>query len=197
MLQSLKGDMDIYMKNTLLNQLKEGSYTAFNKLYEEYFDLLYGFVFSLTHSHQTTTEVVQETFIKVWLNKHKIDPNQSFKAWLYRIARNTLLDEVKKQFHTPLFEDYLVHAANEKLATPEEETLDFDDFRQTLHQVKEKLPAQQAKVFELCKEQGLSATEVAQQLDISEQAVYNHLSLAMKTIRQKMARFSFLLSLFF
>lgn len=194
----LERDMDINAKNTLLQQLKEGSYYAFDKLYEEYFDLLYGFVFSLTRSRQTTAEVVQDTFIKVWLNKHKIDTDQSFKAWLYRIARNSLLDEVKKQFHSPLFDDYLIHTSNEKLAiNEEEEMVDFDAFRQALHKVKEELSPRQAEVFELCKEQGLAAAEVAQQLNISEQAVFNHLSLAMKTIRQKMAHFSFLFSIFF
>lgn len=189
--------MDADVKNTLLLQLKEGSYHAFTKLYEEYFDLLYGFVFSLTRSHETTTEIVQETFIKVWINRHNIDLDKSFKSWLYRIAHNLILDEVKKQFHTPLFEDYLVHVSDPKLATTEEDELDFDTFRKTLHKVKGELPPRQAEVFELCKEKGLSAADVAQQLSISEQAVYNHLSQAMKTVREKMSHFSFLLSLFF
>lgn len=189
--------MNTDMKNTLLLQLKEGAYHAFTKLYEEYFDLLYGFVFSLTRSHDATAEIVQETFIRVWINRRNIDLDKSFKSWLYRIAHNLILDEVKKQFHAPLFEDYLVHLSDEKLATKEEDEPDFDAFRRSLSKVKSELPARQAEVFELCKEQGLSAADVAEQLHISEQAVYNYLSQGMKTIREKMARFSFLLSLFF
>lgn len=189
--------MDANAKHTLLLQLKEGSYHAFTKLYEEYFDLLYGFVFSLTRSHETTTEIVQETFIKVWINRYSIDLEKSFKSWLYRIAHNLILDEIKKQFRTPLFEDYLVHVSDEKLATTEDEGMDFEAFKKTLQKVKGGLPPRQAEVFELCKELGLSAADVAQQLNISEQAVYNHLSLAMKTVREKMSHFSFLLSLFF
>lgn len=189
--------MDTDVRNTLLLQLKEGSYHAFTKLYEGYFDLLYGFVFSLTRSHDTTAEIVQDTFIKVWINRHNIDLDKSFKSWLYRIAHNLILDEIKKKFHTPLFEDYLIHISDEKLAVTEEEELDFDTFKKTLCRVKTELPPRQAEVFELCKEQGLTAADVAQQLNISEQSVYNHLSQAMKTIREKMSRFSFLLSIFF
>ena len=57
----------------ILRQLKEGSYKAFNTLYEQYFDLLYGFIFGLTRSHEQTSELVQEAFIKVWINRQKID----------------------------------------------------------------------------------------------------------------------------
>lgn len=185
-------------KHTLLLQLKDSSYQAFTRLYEEYFDMLYGFVFSLVRSHDVTTEIVQETFIKVWVNRTKIDLEQSFKAWLYRMARNLLLDHIKKQFRNPLFEDYLAHTGNEKLAVSADETrMDFDTFRHTLIKVKNKLPPRQAEIFELCKEQGIPAPEVARRLNITEQAVYNNLSLAMKLIRKEMAPYASFLTLFF
>ncbi|MDR2920483.1 MAG: sigma-70 family RNA polymerase sigma factor [Tannerella sp.] len=184
--------------NILLQQLKDGSYTAFNSLYEEYFDLLYGFVFSLTRSHDATKDIVQETFIKVWVNRHKIETTLPFKPWLYLMAKNYLLDQVKKQFHSPVFEDYLVHASNEQLSVnPDEEKIDFDNFRKTLESIKMKLPQRQAEIFTLCKEQGLPASEVARQLNISEQAVYNSLSRTMKFIRTEMAKFSVFILLFF
>ena len=135
-----------------------------------------------------------------------MDIDNEFSRTFYSISQKNFkpkksvslfLDEIKKKFHTPLFEDYLIHISDEKLAVTEEEELDFDTFKKTLCRVKTELPPRQAEVFELCKEQGLTAADVAQQLNISEQAVYNHLSQAMKTIREKMSRFSFLLSIFF
>ena len=166
-------------------QLKQGSYKAFNALYSQYFDLLYGFVFTLTRSHMQTTELVQDTFIKVWLNRQKIDPDLSFKAWLYTIARNNLLDQVKKQWNNPLFEDYLNHCTEEKLLVNEQNgSFDFEAFRRLLDQSKKKLSPRQAEVFELNKEQDYTVSEIASKLNISEQVVYNYLSQA-KTILQK------------
>lgn len=182
----------------LLQQLKEGSYKAFTHLYGDYFDLLYGFVFSLTRSHVKTTEIVQETFIKVWINRSKIEVDLSFKAWLYRMAKNLLLDQLRSQFHLPLFEDYLVHVSDEQLSVDANEgSFDFHLFQRALAKTKQKLSPRQAEVFELCKEQGLSVEEVVRRLNISEQAVYNYLSQAMKVIREDLSHFMPLLYLFF
>lgn len=182
----------------LLKQLKDGSYKAFDILYGRYFDLLYGFIFTLTRSHEQTRELVQETFIKVWINRRKIDVRLSFKAWLYKMARNQLLDRFRKQMQDPLFEDYLNHCADEKLAVNcEEDSFDYEAFRQSLMVAKTKLSPRQAEVFELCKEQGYSATEVATRLNISENVVYNYLSQAITVLRKEMIAHSHLFSLLF
>lgn len=182
----------------LLTRLKNGSYKAFDCLYEQYFDLLYGFVFTLTRSHGQTRELVQETFIKVWIYRQKIDPSLSFKAWLYKMARNQLLDNFRKQWNDPLFEDYLAHCTDEKLAVnSEDDSFDYEAFRNSLIRAKTKLSPRQTEVFELCKEQGYSAPEVAAQLDISENVVYNYLSQAIAILRKEMNSHTRLFSILF
>lgn len=114
----------------LLKQLKNGSHKAFELLYDQYFDLLYGFVFKLTRSHSITSDIVQDTFVKVWINHKKIDSELSFKAWLYKIAKNQLLDQVKKQLSQPLFDDYLKHSYEEKLSiNSANDKYDFEDIQ--------------------------------------------------------------------
>ncbi|WP_106828341.1 RNA polymerase sigma factor [Parabacteroides pacaensis] len=181
----------------ILKQLKEGSYNAFNCLYEQYFDLLYGFIFGLTRSHETTKEMVQEAFIKVWINRQKIDLELSFKAWLFKIAQNQLKDQLKKQFNDPVFEDYLIHCSNEQLTISEQDQFDFEAFNQALTKAKEKLSPRQVQIFELSKEQGLSASEIANKLQISEQSVYNYLHQALNILRKEMSPFYTLFFIFF
>ena len=182
----------------LIIQLKNGSYKAFNALYGQYFDLLYGFIFTLTRSHDQTTELVQETFIKVWLNREKIDPDLSFKAWLYKIAKNHLLDQLKKQWNHPLFEDYLTHCADENISVNSwEESFDFEAFRNLLNKAKKKLSPRQVEIFELNKEQDIPVSEIATQLQITEQAVYNYLSQAKAILQKEMKPFRTMLFWFF
>lgn len=169
--------------------LKDGSHDAFDALYEIYFDSLYGFIFSLIRSHNITTELVQETFIKVWINHAEINTNESFKAWLYKIAKNNLIDHLRKQWKDPKFEDYVTLCSNESLATSDNHNFDYDYFLLTLEEAKKKLSPQQRKVFELIKEQDLSATEVATKLKISEQAVYNYLSQAKSKLEKTLKPF--------
>lgn len=187
----------MHQQPEILIQLKEGSYKAFNCLYEQYFDLLYGFVFSLTRSHELTRELVQEAFVKVWINRQKIDPDLSFKAWLFKMAQNQLKDQLKKQFNNPIFEDYLVHCSNEQLSVSEQDSFDFDAFNRSLAKAKEKLSPRQILVFELAKEQGLSALSIADKLQISEQSVYNYLHQALSILRKEMSPFHTLFFLFF
>lgn len=182
----------------LIKQLQKGSYKAFNCIYEKYFDLLYGFTFQLTHSHDSARELVQETFIKVWIYRDQIDHSLSFKAWLYKLAQNHFFNLVKKQFSTPLFENYLNYNEDERFTTRQpDESFDFEAFNHSLSFAKKKLSPRQLEVFELCKEQGLSANEVAQKLNISEQVVYNYLSQALALLRTEMMPFYTLLLIFF
>jgi len=174
----------------ILIQLKNDSYEAFNTLYSQYFDLLYGYIFKLTRSHDMTGELVQETFIKVWVHRKKINPELSFKTWLYTIAKNHLLDQLKKQWAQPLFEDYLNHCTNEDLVVnSSEDSFDFEAFRQLLEKAKNKLSPRQAEIFELNKEKDYSVAEIAIQLQITEQAVYNYLSQAKVILQKEMKPF--------
>lgn len=187
----------ISQTNLLVEELKMGSYKAFNALYELYVDLLYGYIFGLIRSHSKTEEIVQETFIKVWLHKAQISTDSPFKAWLYKIAKNQLIDNYRHQITEPLFEDYLNHCENEDLFVSPDMELDFELFIHTLRKAKSKLSPRQLEVFELSKEFKLSNTEIAERLNISKQAVYNYLSQALNLLRKEMKDFSFLFFLLF
>jgi RNA polymerase sigma-70 factor (ECF subfamily) len=166
-------------------------------LYAEYFDLLYGYVFGMIRSHNQAKEIVQDTFIKVWLHRAKIDPELSFKAWLFKIAKNQLLNDIKKNFSDPVFEDYLSHCENNQIVAQPDQEFDLELFRIALVKAKQKLSPRQVQVFEMCKEEGLSATEVANKLNINEASVYNYLSQALSVLRNELKELSFLFFLFF
>jgi RNA polymerase sigma-70 factor (ECF subfamily) len=189
--------MPLSEKEKLVFDLKNGSYKAFETLYAEYFDLLYGYVFGLIRSHTQAKEIVQDTFIKVWLHRSKIDPELSFKAWLFKIAKNQLLNDIKKNYSDPMFEDYILHCEDNNLVAQPDMEFDLELFRIALVKAKNKLSPRQVQVFEMCKEEGLSATEVAKRLNITEASVYNYLSQSLATLRNEMKELSFLFFLFF
>jgi len=181
----------------LAEKLKNGSYGAFEELYDAYFDLLYGYVFGMIRSHSRAREIVQDTFIKVWLHRSKIDPELPFKAWLFKIAKNQLLNDIKKNFSDPMFEDYILHCEDNNLVVQADQEFDLELFRIALAKAKQKLSPRQIQVFEMCKENGYQTTEVAKQLNITEASVYNYLSQSLATLRNEMKELSFLFFLFF
>ena len=181
----------------LILKLKAGSYKAFETIYDEYFDLLYGYIFGMIRSHAQAREIVQDTFIKVWLHRSKIDPELSFKAWLFKIAKNQLINDIKKNFADPVFEDYMIHCENNQLVAQADLEFDMELFRIALQKAKHKLSPRQVQVFEMCKEEALSAPEVAERLKISEASVYNYLSQALSVLRNEMKELSLMFLLFF
>jgi RNA polymerase sigma-70 factor, ECF subfamily len=76
---------------------KKGVEDAFKGLIDRYTPPLYNFVARLTDQNNAS-DVVQETFIKVWKNLHNFDSSKaSFKTWLFTIAKNTATDFLRKR----------------------------------------------------------------------------------------------------
>ncbi|MDL2256324.1 sigma-70 family RNA polymerase sigma factor [Parabacteroides sp. OttesenSCG-928-K15] len=177
---------DYNRERQLILQLKKGSYRAFDAIYKTYFELLYGYVFRLVRSHEATQEVVQNTFIKLWQNHEKLNAEQSIKAYIFQIAKNDIIDGLRKSVSNPVFEDYLSYCEQEKMMPHAEQEFDIEMFNLLLNKAKTKLSPRQAEVFELIKEIGLSPAETAEKLSLSEQVVYNYLSQALSILRKEM-----------
>jgi RNA polymerase sigma-70 factor (ECF subfamily) len=179
--------------------LQRGTYNDFKVLYEAFAGKLYGFVVALTKSNAMAKDIVQETFLRIWVNRKNIDPGLSFKSYLFKIAQNLVVDGFRKQMSNPMFEDYLDY--RDKLAMSGEnveQKIDFDLFMKRLEIVKRKLSIRQREIFEMNKEQGISVAEIAERLALSEQTVYNQLSMALQLLRKKIGNsFLFLFLILF
>lgn len=181
----------------LILALKKGDYKAFQTLYEIHANNLKGFIFKLSRSEETADDITQETFLKVWLHHSTIDEALSFKAYLFRIAQNLLVDEIRRKVKNPLFEDYMLHCENLNISHNNvDQELDFDEFAENLRKAKMKLTPRQREIFELNKEHGISIKEIAEKLDITERSVYNHLYSSLQILREELSSSAWLLLLF-
>lgn len=171
----------------LLINLRSGDYDAFRILYDTYAKQLKGFVFAMIRSEVLADDIIQDTFLKIWMNRQTIDSDLSFKSYLFRIAKNAVIDEFRKNVSNPLFEDYMLHCENILISENHtEQIIDFDQFKDDLKKAKSKLTPKQREIFELNKEEGFSAKEIATQLQITEQTVYNQLSIALQIIKKEL-----------
>lgn len=182
----------------LVEALKAGSYDAFNQLYMLYADMLYGFTLQLVKSQSKAKDIVQETFLRIWLTRKQLVSNTSFKSYLYTIARNLIIDSLRRQTKQLDFRNYICSDDFPDFSDNEtEKNIDYDEFRQQFDRAKEKLTSRQYEIFVLSREKGLSVSEVSQMLDLSEKTVRNQLSLALKTLRNELAGSYILLFAFF
>ena len=172
-------ETEIY-SNTI-EKLKRGSYEAFDTLYDMYADSLYGFALLHTKSSVQAEDIVQETFLKLWNMRASLSVAGSFKSMLFTIAKNHVIDVFRQQINRPDFEDYIRFCEDEHLLdNTSVEKIYYDDFIDKLAIAKQKL----------------TLAQIAALSDISEQTVKNHLSAALKILREELRKYNYLFALF-
>ena len=96
-------------RSELLQSLKEGSFSAFEKLYNLYSGKLYNFMMRLSSGNQyMAEEVVQQTFIRLWEVREKVDPTENFVSYLCTIARNLSMNMYQHQTVEYIYTEYLL-----------------------------------------------------------------------------------------
>lgn len=77
------------------------------KLYQDYFTVVYKYILSVSHDPLTAEEITQETFFKALKKIDEFRGDSSIRVWLCQIAKNTYYDHEKRQArHTQLPEEY-------------------------------------------------------------------------------------------
>jgi RNA polymerase sigma-70 factor (ECF subfamily) len=166
----------------LLAQIAAGDVNSFSKLFDHYRPFVYTSSLRMTGEEMLSEEIVQDTFLKVWLNRSSLPEISNFPGWLYRIAANLTLNAIKKEsLHKRTIQEWLkeIHEGNEYPGMAEDESR----FRTLLNAAVAKLPSRQKQTYELIKQQGYKREEAAEILKISPETVKYHLDIALKSIR--------------
>ena len=182
-----------------LSSLRDGDQQAFEYLFECYHAKLFIYCFRFVKSKDLADEIVQETFIKVWNFRERIDLQYTFHALLFKIAFNSILDFQRKVARdASLQKEMLLHIQQSHNRTEDE--LIYQDLERLSKQAIEQMPEQQRLVFEMSRNKGMSHEEIATTLGISPNTVKVHIFNSLKHIRnflQQNADVSFIILLSF
>jgi RNA polymerase sigma-70 factor (family 1) len=191
-------DDSLYIDKQLFNRVAEGDEAAFKELYQKYAPQLWPFLMKLTKSEDASDELIQEVFIRVWINRDQLDNIDNPRAWLYRIASN----QAHNWFNKNILERKA--AVKHQQNTPEDATIDTNlHLRQMMMAVNtavSELPQQRRTIYRMNRDRGMKAAEIAQELNISVFTVKNTLAASVKFIRQRLEEqgyFTLLLIIFF
>ncbi len=89
----------------LLKLIKKGENAAFGRLYDLYFLRIYRFIYYRVGHKETAEDLAEEVFLKVHAAIFKLDAEGAFEGWLYRIARNLIIDYYRRHKLTVALED--------------------------------------------------------------------------------------------
>lgn len=175
--------LERFTENKILLSLIEGEEWALDKLYLKHVQSLYAFVLKTAKSPSLSEDVVQDVFVKIWENRSQIDPDKPFKPYLYTIARNHLLNLLKRAQHeTVILQEikrYTPFAENvTDLAT------EYKESHTILQHALNQLGPKCREVFVRCKLDGLSYKKVAEEMGITEGTVNSQIVKATKAIKK-------------
>ena len=165
----------------LLLKLSNGEEQAFDELYQIYSLRIYRKLLKMVKVQVLADELTQDVFVKVWTKRHQIDPDQSFRSYLFSIAKNLVYDSYRKISRDGLLTAQ-VKLISTEFYTHTEEAIYYKQTQQLIQEAIDLLPPQQKRVFQACKIEGRSYDDVAKELNISNSTVNNHIVAATKTV---------------
>lgn len=80
----------------IINQILAGDANAFTVLVDRYKDLVFTLGLRMLKNREEAEEVTQDTFIKVYRSLNKFKGDSKFSTWIYKVAYNSCLDQIKK-----------------------------------------------------------------------------------------------------
>ncbi len=166
---------------TVVEAIQGGLEEAFQEAYHAYKDKLYYYFLSKTASSYLAQELVQQTFIKLWVHRERLRPDLALEIQIFRIGRTTMIDLLRKKASE--------RKAISILSLPETDNSLADnqhekETRQKVNEVIRQLPPMGQKAFTLSREEGLTYNEIARLLSISPKTVEYHISKAISLLKK-------------
>ena len=166
-------------------ELQKGNKKAFAFLFEIHYSNLCHYIQSFSKDPGLSQDVVQNCFAILWEQKSKINPKKSIKSYLYKIAYNQLINELRKQQKKEQYIDEIKKTGLDYFIEKDEQEISRIQ-RRVLNEINN-LPEKCKEAFLLHKKSGLKYKEIAEELNISIKTVEKHISKALKHVRKIMA----------
>ena len=173
---------EVHEEATLIKLLANDSEYALQLLYDRHRNRIYKLSTKFLKSPILAQEVVQDVFLKLWIMRREINANKPLEAWLFTVAKNTLINRFKKLSNE--WNELTMYT--NKAAVTEENTdsrILTAELKQHINNAVNQLSEKQKEVYQLAKIEGYSYNEIASKMHISPLTVKTHLTRAVESIR--------------
>ncbi|WP_316765759.1 RNA polymerase sigma factor [Pedobacter frigiditerrae] len=173
----------LHNEKTLLAAIAKGDERAFRILFETHCDNLGSYVLKITKSQEISEEIVQDTFVKIWLGREHLAEIRSFSHYLFILCKNQTLDHLRKHAKQLILDAELdSYLKDQQIVEASENNLEV--YRELIDKAVDKLPNQAKKVYLLSRHQRLKHDEIAVALGISAETVKKHIQYAVSFIKK-------------
>ncbi len=178
----------VFDQERILKELSDDSKQALEELFNYYYPRLYNFSKAFLKLEDGIDDILQEVFIKIWDNRANIKSGYTFNSYIFTITRNLLLNELRRRLTSEKIRDQILKAsvADEYFFF---EKIEYDELKEKIDGLIEKLPGRQREIFKLSRIDGLSHKEISEKLNISTKTVEYHINLSIKYLQDHLKSF--------
>ncbi|HWK06718.1 MAG TPA: sigma-70 family RNA polymerase sigma factor [Puia sp.] len=174
----------IHIDKALLVQVAEGQEAAFTVLFKTVLPGLQAAVRKIVQSEEGMKEVIQETFIRVWMNRDQLVGLDKPVHWIFRVASNECFTFLRKSAIRERLQTQLAsgHAGEDSFHTGLDD-VSLKETQQLIHKAVAQLTPQKRLIYQMSRNEGLKTAEIAEKLQLSHSHVRNSLSSSLQFIR--------------
>jgi RNA polymerase sigma-70 factor (ECF subfamily) len=177
----------------ILLRLQSDDKAFMKDLFHDHYSMVCKTIYRFINEQPLTEDLAQEVFIRLWNKRHQLNINQSFPAYLRRMAINEALGHIRKNKKVQI--DELNPGMHEGMDSGTEEKYLYVELKDRIAHAIEGLPPRCRIVFQLSRFEELTYKEIAEKLDISIKTVENQMGKALKILREKLKGYMAILGL--
>lgn len=174
----------------LLDRLARGEIKAYEQLFLRYYPTFLTFVRGMLKDAFAAEDITQNIFLKVWINRDRLDPAKSIRSYLFVLAKHEVYNQLRTRSRsfTPLQEVDRKSQDDAGASFPSgneiEQMIDLRETSERIDAVIAAMPPKRQEVFRLSRFEHLSNREISERLNLSVRTVDKHLELAIRELRQ-------------
>lgn len=168
----------------ILCDIAAGDTEAFKTLFEMFYPKVKVFLVKLLKDAKASEDIAQDIFVKLWSMGPSLPEISSFNAYLYRMTKNAAINYLRDRKPSVDISELLIMCdgdIEQEYYRKEKELL--------VRLAVEQMPSQRKRIFTMSRYQGMTNDEIAKSLGLSKHTVENHLTLALKELREIVAAF--------
>lgn len=166
----------------MIAALKEGDEFVFESVFHEYHEKIYLYILGKTQSPYLAEETTQLTFIKLWQYRTSLTEDYTLFTQIFRMARTTLIDLLRKQDNRQSLHDHSQTTLMEHAAVLDK--MAAQELQKKLDEAVNTMPPVRKQVFTMSRMQHMSTKEIAETLGLSVKTVEGHITQALKQLRE-------------
>lgn len=167
----------------LIDMLRKGDSLSFEILFQQYYVRFYNFCRNLIKNSHEAEDIVQNVFMKVWINRMNLRSDQSIHNYIYVLTKHEVLNHIRdRKIYTQI---EMLIMADQPSAAITEDTYHFRELDERLMHFIALMPEQRRKVFLLSRYRGMSNKAIAEHLGLSVRTVDRHINLALTSLKKE------------